>query len=254
MFAPVFAADWEVLIKVGTFVIVGLYYLITQLAKKAPVQPPPRRPQPIQEQPPQPANDPIQAEINEFLRQAQQRKDRRAELDQPMPSQPLAEPLRRPRPKRRTAGNTAKRESSRQPPPPPVIPVVVEVVETDRPRESLAEHLAHRTETSVFDQKTRPLSQMQQASDNEFQQHMQKVFDHQLGKLKPATMGMFEAAGAAAAASQASSVSTTSSQTSTAPMTIRKGASDIALFLAGKKNIRDAIILSEILTRPEDRW
>jgi hypothetical protein len=137
-----------------------------------------------------------------------------------------------------------------------VTPVVGEVVEAERPRESLAEQLAHRPERSVFDQRARQLSQVQQASDSEFRQHMQKVFDHDVGKLKPAAMGMFEAAGAAAAAvaTQAASAAAAGAQSSTAPSTVRARTSDIALFLAGKKNIRDAIVLTEILRRPEERW
>ena len=43
-------------------------------------------------------------------------------------------------------------------------------------------------------------------------------------------------------------------QSGTAPVATHKRTSDIALFLAGRKNIRDAVILSEILQRPEHRW
>jgi hypothetical protein len=259
MFTPIIAAaDFVILVKVAIFLVIFLGWLINTFAKKVP-QPPQRRRPPLENQAPageQQPTDPLQAEIDEFLRKAQaQREGIPEEPARPRP-QPVGDSPRRPRPKRR-AGNTGRRESSQRPPPlPQATSAVVELASADRPRETLAEQMAHRTETGVFDQRTRPLSQMQQASDSEFQQHMNKVFDHQVGSLKPTALGMFEAAGAAAAsaATDAANVVAAGAQTSTAPVTIHKGASDIALFLAGKKNIRDAIILSEILQRPEGRW
>ncbi len=88
---------------------------------------------------------------------------------------------------------------------------------------------------------------------------MQRVFDRDVGKLKEGPLGMFEAAGAAAAAASAAALtsataSAAGAETATAPVATRKAASNIALFLAGRKNIRDAIILTEILNRPEHRW
>lgn len=267
MFIPLFAANWDDLIKIASFVVVGLYYLITMFAKKAKVQPPPPRPRPIELQPQQatvgpaaarPTADPLQTEINDFLRQAQAQRDDRDNPGKRAVGQPLTESPRRPRPKRRPVSGTIKRDAPRRPslPAQQATPVVVEVVTAEKPRESLAELMANRKETGVFDQTSRPLSQRQQASDSEFQQHMDKVFDHKLGSLKPTALGMFEAAGAAAAvvATQAATANAAVAQSSTAPVTIHKGASDISLFLAGKKNIRDAVILSEILKRPEDRW
>lgn len=259
MFTPILAAiDFVVLVEVAIFLVAALAWLINTFAKKVPPPPQRRRP-PIDDLAPageQQAKDPLQAEIDEFLRKAQAQREGQPEEPAQQRPQPIGDSSRRPRSKRRS-GSTIRRESPQRPPPlPQATPVVVEVAPADRPRESLAEQMAHRTETGVFDQRTRPLSQMQQASDNEFQQHMNKVFDHQVGSLKPTALGMFEAAGAAAAsaATDAANVVAAGAQTSTAPVTIHKGASDIALFLAGKKNIRDAIILSEILQRPEGRW
>ncbi len=88
---------------------------------------------------------------------------------------------------------------------------------------------------------------------------MQRVFEHGVGKLKEGPPGMFEAAGAAAAAATAAALtsataSAAGAETATAPIATHKAASNIALFLAGRKNIRDAIILTEILQRPEYRW
>ena len=59
---------------------------------------------------------------------------------------------------------------------------------------------------------------------------------------------------AVATADAAATVSAAGAQSAYAPAIVRKQASNIALFLAGRKNIRDAIILNEILNRPEARW
>jgi hypothetical protein len=73
--------------------------------------------------------------------------------------------------------------------------------------------------------------------------------------LKPGAQGIFEAAGAAAASAVAAATPVAGADAaSTAPTAARKAASDIAVFLAGRKNIRDAVILTEILQRPESRW
>src|SRR5262245_25406476 len=113
MFAPLFAADWDVLIKVGGLIVVGLDRLIFALAKKVEQQPTGRM-APMEGQPEmdaaQPA-DPLQAEIDEFLRKAQaQREGRTDDFAQPKPQTP-AEPPRRPRPKRRPVTSSTRRGS-----------------------------------------------------------------------------------------------------------------------------------------------
>ncbi|MCC7083983.1 MAG: hypothetical protein IT427_03125 [Pirellulales bacterium] len=258
MLTPLFAANWGLLIEVGTIVVVALYWVISAFAKQ--IQPtPPRRTRPVEAPPSEERvqdRDPLQAEIDEFLRNAQAQREGRPEDPNRSASQPANQPPRRPRPKRRPV-STVNRDTTQRPPPLPssATPGGIEVGQAERPREPLIAPLAKRSESSVFDQRARQLSQVQLASDSDFQQHMQKVFDHDVGNLK-STMGVFEAAGAAAAAitAQAASDSASEAQSSKAPKTIRKRTSDIALFLAGKKNIRDAVILSEILRRPEDRW
>ncbi len=100
---------------------------------------------------------------------------------------------------------------------------------------------------------------MQEESDAEFQKHMNRVFSHDISSLKPAPLGVFEAAAATKRAETATAAAAEkdfagTNQSAYAPAIARKQASDIALFLAGRKNIRDAIILNEILARPESRW
>jgi hypothetical protein len=123
----------------------------------------------------------------------------------------------------------------------------------------VAQHVADTLDSSKFAKRATQLSQVEQSTDKEFREHMQRVFQHDLGTLKKAPTGIFEAAGAAASAESAAvsakaTAAAAGAQSGTAPVATHKRTSDIALFLAGRKNIRDAIILSEILQRPEHRW
>jgi hypothetical protein len=166
---------------------------------------------------------------------------------------PIARPQRRVQPVQ--GKRVARRDETRQPPPVRP-PVVVEVVEAPAVRESVAEHVAQAMDSEKFSRRATQLSQVQKASDDEFQQHMQRVFQHGLGNLNPQPAGIFEAAAKAAAASaSADAVKTAAaaagSQSAAAPTATKKGATDIALFLAGRRNVRDAVILSEILKRPQ---
>ena len=222
-------------------------------------------------QPPiaKPANDPLQSEIDEFLRQAKSLREgktagasaKRDDEDRGKFAVPTAatpsQRGRQPRtpflgPPKRTARREQARPTPRSTPtPPPAEPATAA-------RESVAEHVAQALDRSKFDRREVQLTQSQKDSDKEFRDHMDRVFQRDIGTLKPEA-GIFEVAAASAAAVTAATdanaaVAAAGSTTATAPNTVRKGASDIALFLAGRNNIRDAVILSEILPRPEHRW
>jgi hypothetical protein len=122
----------------------------------------------------------------------------------------------------------------------------------------VSQYVAEHIDSSKFAQRATSLSQIDKETD-EFQQHMQRVFERDVGTLQKGPLGMFEATGVAAAATSAAAAASATAaaggaETATAPTATYKAASNIALFLAGRNNIRDAVILSEILRRPEDRW
>jgi hypothetical protein len=144
---------------------------------------------------------------------------------------------------------------------PPVIVEAARAKSEPQPsaRESVAQHVAETLDSSKFMKRATQLSQVQEATDADFRQHMQRVFQLDLGSLKKEPTGIFEAAGAAAKAASAAvaakaTAAAAGAESGTAPVATQQRTSDIALFLAGRKNIRDAIILSEILQRPEQRW
>src|SRR5437879_3295661 len=75
MFSPLLAAgfNWDDLIRLAPFIIALLVWVINRFASTAPKKPPQGRP--VQAKPAAPpiakqANDPLQSEIDEFLRQA----------------------------------------------------------------------------------------------------------------------------------------------------------------------------------------
>jgi hypothetical protein len=275
MIQPLFAFDWEVLFGVVFFVISGLLWVINRFAVPAgkPKAPPQRRPAggAVKPQPGAPAPraaDPLQAEIEEFLRQAQARREGkpapqppRAPVAMPERREPPPQPQRgneqRGRPPRRTTANQPKRGASREETRPVSRPVHVPLSSESHPVEPKHRSLVSDSiDGERFSERTASLSRMREHSDSEFQSHMSRVFDRDLGTLNTGPLGMFEAAGATAkaatlTAAAADVASAGGNQSASAPNAIRRQTSDIALFLAGRKNIRDAIILNEILKRPE---
>lgn len=269
MTAFLFAAGWNDFLKILPIVVVILVWVINQFSgkfqapqlpqKRVPPMNPPAAPPRAQQGVP-PGQQPLQAEIEEFLRQAQALREGRPVPPRNQPARAAAGQegasagaSRRPRQsQRRPQDGTGRREPPRTAPPEPAAPVA------EPPRESVAQYVAEHIDSSKFAQRASSLSNIQKETD-EFQQHMSRVFDRGIGKLDKGPLGMFEAAGQnAAAASAAAATSATTAaggaESATAPIATFKVASNIALFLAGRKNIRDAIILTEILQRPEHRW
>jgi hypothetical protein len=244
------------LLKLLPFVIAILAWVINHFAGQA-AKPPQRGGAPAKPAvppKPKPAIDPLQSEIDEFLRQAQALREGKTATQRGPSSanRPAEAPLaargdgstRQP-PPRRQPPRPPKRVPRREEPKPvsaPSAPLVVEVVEAHARRESVAQHVAQSIDSSKFAERATQLSQMQRESDAEFQQHMQRVFQHDVGTLQSTATEAIGAGEVAAAAPVARSSSA------------NKPAADIALLLAGRKNIRDAIVLSEILQRPAQRW
>lgn len=256
-----FAVGWDGFVQaflaiVATLVWAILHFGLEKIKPKDVGQPRPQRPGAPPVRPQKPAGDPLQAEIDEFLKKAQALREGRpgqpaapaaptAAARQPQrPAQ--APPARRPRPQRQATKQDPSRQGNR----PPQAPVVVEVVEAKEMHESVAEHVAQHLGGLKFERRESAMSQMQGESDTEFSQHMARVFSHEIGTLKTTAPGIFTPAAAAAVPAMTAETS----RSATAPVVVRKAVSDIAMFLTTRRNLRDAVILSEILRRPEDRW
>jgi hypothetical protein len=106
----------------------------------------------------------------------------------------------------------------------------VEAVAVDEPPEvSVAEHV-QEFDSHLLSERPRRMTQMEQESRS-FQAEVQHDFDHQLGRL-----------------AQHSPLAAEARQAAPNP------AASIAALLADPENLRNVVVLNEILRRPTDRW
>jgi len=171
-------------------------------------------------------------EVDEFLRRVAQMRaaaeaQTKAQQQRPVPEKPPAPP--RPAPPQRLS--PARQEVAY------VEPAEAQVVDVEisdrvegfnrrvaqdlRGSEQIAEH-------------TRHLGEEVDRADDKLEARLHQVFDHQIGQLKKSTM---EAA--AILTSDPASEGT---------------ARDMLQMLRSPQSVRDAIVMAEILRRPEDRW
>lgn len=270
------APGWVDFARVLPFIIAFLVWVIGRFASQVPNKPPQRGQLPgkpvIRPQKPGPPGDSLQSEIDDFLRQAQAAREGRPadKTGQVSPSTAQSgagrksgqpdDTQRKKQPRRAVTRQTdrgVRRDESR-----PISQTPLSkssTTDSSSPqekqprRETVAEHVAETLDSSKFARRATKLSNVQESLDAEFRQHMQRVFKHDLG----------DAAGTAAGASPpnlgpAANLAAAATGAAVAPVATpsgdRKVAADIAALLAGGKGIRDAVILTEILQRPEQRW
>ena len=213
---PLIAAGIGDVIGILVFIVIGLLSVAGQIMNKAregkqnagppPGQRPRPQPQPRQQQ------GPVVNEIDQFARQAAQRR---------------AEGGRRP---------VAQRQGG-WPQPAPRRPAAAQPLVEAVPVE-LLEPVAERVRTHVASGNVGALgsrklaSEVDQAAEN-LEEHVHDVFDHELGQLSRTPDESARKSGAAI------------------PPTAAAG---IAAMLTDPASIRQAIVLTEILQRPEHRW
>jgi hypothetical protein len=135
-------------------------------------------------------------------------------------------------PERRTPVRPA---SARQPSSPAVD---AEIVEVEPLREDVSRHVAEHLDTSDIRQHTAQLGAEVALADDKLDARLHDKFDHRLRRLKqaarpapaPSALASFEVAVAALPASE------------------------MIQWLRNPANLRQAVVLSEILQRPEHRW
>ena len=146
---------------------------------------------------------------------------------------------------RRAAGGQAAPQQPQAPPPPrparraPAVERVVEaeIVADDPGRRAVGAGI----DTSAFDQRTSQLGGDVAQADRQFGQRLEGTFDREVSELA-------QSHGAAEPA-------TPRKPTPTGPVQIPPtAAAGFAAILSNADNIRQAIVLSEILNRPLDRW
>ena len=229
------AGDWiSFLIPVVVGIIWVLNQVFGQLAKpnankpRAEVRrpnPPPQRPQR-----PQPSAN-VNDEIEAFLRRATQRAGGEQRPQQPTVAQAAPPPPRTLAPRPEVFGDSMQRRSDD-------VLVEVEMVDDELAQKQRVDLSQRHLETRPFER----TSKVDNADEN-MAEHMQDLFGHRVGTLPAAAVKQPPLQQEAAASSAPVVKPSTPS-----------AAAGIAALLRDPRSARHAIVLQEILTRPEIRW
>ena len=220
--------DWvQVLIAVVVFVIWGINHLISGLGKPKPQQRPKPMPRGNAPQPnkPAPAQN-LAGEIDDFLKRATQKRQEKSRRKQP----------------------AAAKQAPTVPPPKPVQRLSDTATSNQdfeiRTRHAISDDVQEHLDNRQFGERAAHLVDediLQDDADREA--HRTKVFDHQLGRLVDTSNLQSDKQISAQAASR--KATTDSAAAAAIP---------IASMLANPESLKQAIVLNEILTRPEHRW
>jgi len=198
-------------------VVPGVLQVIGKIRRQNQPGPGPQKPRPPQA--PRPAQKPLEEEIGEFLRRAAEGR-RAAERGRPAEQ-------RRPR-------SAAPRSPARE------RPVEAQVV-APTSQQSVSQHVAQQFGGTEFQQRAAGLGAGVSQADEMMDHRLQDVFQHELGQLGTQTS---EAAALAAGSGVVSSATGSGS-----PLT-----AELLQMLAHPESVRQAVVLGEILHRPEHRW
>lgn len=233
--AVLFAAPVDWLSFIIPLVVAIIWALNQVFGKLGQPQNPPRR---VGMPPPQPRAQPakVDEEIENFLRRAAQQ--RAGQQPQPRPApQPAAPPA-----------PAAPRTLVERPAVLPSLPsttrrpsdlVQVEMVDEEDEGAGMkgltvSEHVQRHLDTRSFESRASHLTKVDQA-DEQLSAHLHQTFDHEVGTLAARTQKAKEIAAAAATAATSSKIT----------------ASGVFALLKDRNSLRNAIILQEILRRPE---
>jgi hypothetical protein len=223
--APLLAkADIGELIQ---FVVVLLIFIIPAigqlLAKVKKIQPPGRGV--VKPRPPRQAPADVLDEIGEFLRRAvEQRQGKPRQPEQPAARQPVVRPVE--------AQPAAVGKISPSPP--------------EQPRPvggQVAEHVKQHLDAEEFSRRTGQLGAEVAQADRQIDQHLRQVFDHNLSQIA-ATPGETSQAPTVAEPPELAAIIEL-------PSTFAAG---LAAMLSSGESLLQAVALTEIIHRPEERW
>ncbi len=230
LLAAGFGQEWVELIIFGLAFIFWLLGKVFGVQQQPPARRPPGQALP---RPPQAApGDPLQSEIEEFLRRASGRKDGGAPAarnpNQPQPTKvrtagvnPAA---RKPRPIQPASARTKAAAA------PPALP--------DTP-DGIDQHVKKYLSTTDFDRRVSQLSSIDR-KEQEFDQQVNQTFAHEVGHLKGSAIAVAGEAPVTSAAAPEPQLANTQNS--------------LAKLLSSPANLKSAVVLNEILQRPSHRW
>ncbi len=223
------ADAWSWLVPVVIIVVYLISHLwsVAQGPQQQKQQPPqPRRRQPPGERrlPPQQATVPgarpsnqaqLNAEIEQFLRRANQRRAEKARREgAPRSAQPV--------------------------PPPQEVPTDVEPIE-HRDFDAVASSVLQHLGSGAFEQRAEHMADDVKRSEAELSQHLKRAFDNRMGSLVASDLADPNLPAPDVKPPPAAEVRAATAKA-------------VAGMLVNQQNIRQAVILKEILERPVDRW
>ena len=218
-------------VKIVFLLVVFVVWIFNNLigdklkAKGRPQRPQIPPPQPDLPEGQQPAGQPqLVGEIEEFLKRASRKREERTRrkrpakvVEKPVPPAPAT-------PSRRLVQSGADQQG-------------FEVSQ----RGSVAEHVQQHLNTRQFADRAAHLADEDIAkSDDVREAHRKQVFDHKLGRLADTST-------AAAPAAPAAAIAPTDAEVAAAAI-------GLSTLLSNPQNLKHAIVLNEILVRPEHRW
>lgn len=214
---------------------------IERAAAQPPPMPRPAQAQPMQAgQPPRPKTP--AEEVEEFLRRAAARKGgKQPQGAAPAPRQGQSKRQRKP---------VAPAKPRRAPDTEPVLVEVAEGPSLTGPRPTgsgVAKHVQQHLDESQFDQLATELSHLKKSVGG-LADHVQHTFDHRVGTIageSPAQIAPKTAEPAAVVMERESAGGRPLGQ---------DFAAELAAMLRRPEDVRTAIIVSELMRRPEDRW
>jgi hypothetical protein len=228
------AGDWN---SIALLVLVVFFFVVAPLLSKI-AEAQARAARRARPGPPRPAGptpkDPLADEIAEFLKRASQPQGPAAPARPAAGPPPVVSPL--------PDALQPFRPPQPRPSPPPL---EAEIVGEAPKRESVADHVRESFGQRTFGQVgSQDLGKEVAAADNKVESRLRGVFDHQLGQL----------AGVAGEASQATAAvqpTAPADRIEAAPAT---SAAALAAMLTNPLTLRQAVLIGEILHRPEERW
>jgi hypothetical protein len=138
---------------------------------------------------------------------------------------------------------TAKRRGPQAAQSPPALePVLVEPERSGPVGGQVEAHVKGFLNTGEFSQRSAQLGEEVAQADEHLGEHLHQVFDHDVSSLA-ATPGEISA--------QPATAGGPSSDAAALPVTAAAG---LAAMLSDMENVRQAIVINEILRRPEERW
>ncbi len=176
-------------------------------------------------------NEALKGEIEEFLRRVSNRRE--GQPQRPPGAAPRPIPVVRPQ----QGGSSPDRR--RRPTPVVIATAGVPIGEVQPPNRREAQELARRRLGSRgFEQRADQLTNIDE-HERQFERQVQQTFAHEVGHLKPSVLASPEDAG---------------SVSDSAPQVVDDNRNNTSFALLTGSNLINAVIINEIMQRPEHRW